>query len=614
MNYYGGKITSYAVLMIVLLFLFFGPVGSASAVTCCKCTTKDDPKTNICIKTVEQNCASMPEKSSNTDVKELNCVQSLGDPDKGQCQSISDGGICATAPQEEFLYKPVGRQEDVTHPGALFSTPKVEKPILPPILGIQIPGLQLTTIVPKDGILEINHIGQYIAAVYKYLTAIAVVAAAVMITYGGFRYITGASMGSVQRGKEIIRDALIGLMLVLGAYTVLTTINPNLVSLKLQEIPIIGRMDSFSDPAKEKQRIIDTATVLPAGTEEMPVIEILSPERTKAITEGRAVPEEQVPAQEITKVLAPGTIVQDKEGRPIPQGGCPDSMVPIKKSGSYQPVAELMPYIRTTDVDSFCMDRFEAPNQLEVKPLLGATEWEAEWYCNERGKRLCTTNEWIRACLGPNGKNNYGYGPDFIPGEYVTKGNPPSSPQWYALIQTGNEPGKCNYDTPAKRGPYWSRLQNFYILYPVKEEKFSILNPENPRLAESSFKKLFDIFLGEIDALNESEPSGSRLSCVTAEGVFDMPGNVSEMTVKTEYAQLTTEQRVAMGQSKGSTKPYSWMGFYWAPIAHKDTSQATPSCIFGANKSGFAGVGGVHEAGGWRDYANGFRCCTNLDD
>ncbi|MFH2232574.1 MAG: hypothetical protein ABII13_05410, partial [Patescibacteria group bacterium] len=75
MNYYGGKITSYAVLMIVLLFLFFGPVGSASAVTCCKCTTKDDPKTNICIKTIEQDCTKMPSKSVNADVNTLNCTE-----------------------------------------------------------------------------------------------------------------------------------------------------------------------------------------------------------------------------------------------------------------------------------------------------------------------------------------------------------------------------------------------------------------------------------------------------------------------------------------------------------------------------------------------------------
>ncbi|HVM90716.1 MAG TPA: hypothetical protein VMU11_02365, partial [Verrucomicrobiae bacterium] len=43
----------------------------------------------------------------------------------------------------------------------------------------------------------------------------------------------GASIGSVGAGKEIIRDALIGMLIVLGAYTILATINPNTTILGL---------------------------------------------------------------------------------------------------------------------------------------------------------------------------------------------------------------------------------------------------------------------------------------------------------------------------------------------------------------------------------------------
>ena len=177
----------------------------------------------------------MPSKSVNADVNTLNCTESLGLPDQGKCRAVSGGGICVEGPAEEFTYKPAASDEKIEHPASLEQTTEEQatKAITPPTLGIDIPELYFSKkVVASGGFLHIPFIGEYIAAIYKYLVGISIVAAAIMIVYGGFRYITGASIGSVQRGKEIIRDALIGLLLVLGSYTILATINPDTLSFK----------------------------------------------------------------------------------------------------------------------------------------------------------------------------------------------------------------------------------------------------------------------------------------------------------------------------------------------------------------------------------------------
>lgn len=93
-------------------------------------------------------------------------------------------------------------------------------------LNVKIPGLTFTTPTESGGQLEIPFLAQYITAIYNYMIGVAILAAAVMIVYGGFRYIVGASLSDVTRGKQIITDALIGLLLLLGAFTILNTINP----------------------------------------------------------------------------------------------------------------------------------------------------------------------------------------------------------------------------------------------------------------------------------------------------------------------------------------------------------------------------------------------------
>ncbi|MBU1034687.1 pilin, partial [Patescibacteria group bacterium] len=200
--------------------LFAIPVASAQ--TCCQCNPPENPKAVVCVKTEKENCGEMVTKASNTDVENLiNCTESQNDT---QCQAINKGGLCSKDPVDEKLYK--------------SETPTIAAPaeayvVTPPKLGIDIPDLIFATkIFENEGKLEIPFLAQYISAVYKYLTGIAIVAAAIMLVYGGFLYIVGSASSQITRGKEIIKDAIIGLILIICSYSILSTINPATTTLQ----------------------------------------------------------------------------------------------------------------------------------------------------------------------------------------------------------------------------------------------------------------------------------------------------------------------------------------------------------------------------------------------
>ncbi|WP_375741736.1 SUMF1/EgtB/PvdO family nonheme iron enzyme [Corallococcus interemptor] len=52
-------------------------------------------------------------------------------------------------------------------------------------------------------------------------------------------------------------------------------------------------------------------------------------------------------------------------------------------------------------VESFCVDEYEFPNQAGRKPRVSATWLDAKAACEGLGKRLCSEEEWEKACKGP---------------------------------------------------------------------------------------------------------------------------------------------------------------------------------------------------------------------
>jgi len=163
-------------------------------------------------------------------------------------------------------------------------------------------------------------------------------------------------------------------------------------------------------------------------------------------------------------------------------GGCPDGMVPIA---------------------DFCIDRYEAslelvgggtwspfhnPGDAPVRAVSieGAipqgyiTGRQAAAACEAAGKRLCTDDEWLRACRGAGLANTYPYG-------------------------NTRMPGVCN-DARSPHPAY---------------ERFGTTE-------DWVFSMLGDACISQLpDSL---DPTGDNPGCVTDEGVFDLMGNLHEWT------------------------------------------------------------------------------------
>jgi hypothetical protein len=127
--------------------------------------------------------------------------------------------------------------------------------------GYNCPAGQGRCIAPEPVLTLSNPIGNvrtvagfrgFLATVFNYAVGIAAVAAAIMFVWGGFRYIFGSAFTSVQRAKEIMVDAAIGLVLTLGAMLILRTINPATLNLTRLEVFMINKEQILSENLCEK--------------------------------------------------------------------------------------------------------------------------------------------------------------------------------------------------------------------------------------------------------------------------------------------------------------------------------------------------------------------------
>ncbi len=83
--------------------------------------------------------------------------------------------------------------------------------------------------------------GAYVSGFYNFALMIGGVLAFGAIVYGGILYATSAGNSSRQsEGRAWITSALLGLLLLAGAYLILYTINPNLVNLSLPTLQAIN--------------------------------------------------------------------------------------------------------------------------------------------------------------------------------------------------------------------------------------------------------------------------------------------------------------------------------------------------------------------------------------
>lgn len=105
----------------------------------------------------------------------------------------------------------------------------------------------------------------------------------------------------------------------------------------------------------------------------------------------------------------------------LPKGGagCPDGMAFIPagdfmkgyKSGDQLAGWDEQP-LGKAKTDAYCIDLYEYPDQAGGKPTTSVSFSEAKSACENQGKRLCSEDEWERACKGPS-SSRFSYGDSY---------------------------------------------------------------------------------------------------------------------------------------------------------------------------------------------------------
>ena len=93
--------------------------------------------------------------------------------------------------------------------------------------------------------VKAGEFGLYISNLFTLSLRLATVLAVLMISYGGFKYLTSESFTGTSDAKKIINNAVIGLFLLLASWLLLYTINPDLVE-NTFTIPTINTGESTS--------------------------------------------------------------------------------------------------------------------------------------------------------------------------------------------------------------------------------------------------------------------------------------------------------------------------------------------------------------------------------
>lgn len=140
-------------------------------------------------------------------------------------------------------------------PGAVFaidiSLPTIKNPF--DILQVSIPGMQRFSEASVSGSgnnvsFSVNWIGEYIIGIYNYAIGVIGVLAVLAIAIGGVMWIISFGNPSVvSEGKAWITGAIMGLVLALGSYILLNTINADLVRMRPINLSYVQRIDDLGD-------------------------------------------------------------------------------------------------------------------------------------------------------------------------------------------------------------------------------------------------------------------------------------------------------------------------------------------------------------------------------
>ncbi|MFA4953936.1 MAG: hypothetical protein WC641_01335 [Patescibacteria group bacterium] len=127
--------------------------------------------------------------------------------------------------------------------GAIFIFPHLQAQaayFIPKLASLPSLDLSKYPIVQQGKTLSIPFLAIFISEIYRLALGVGIIAAAVMLVWGGFRYIVGSTLSDVTRAKQIITDAIVGLVLLFCGYALLQILNPQLTNLKPLQIEQIS--------------------------------------------------------------------------------------------------------------------------------------------------------------------------------------------------------------------------------------------------------------------------------------------------------------------------------------------------------------------------------------
>jgi len=215
-------------------------------------------------------CTSLP-KVVGDSLNGWTCGESFGGAPAGsplspsRCMAASTpGGVCQTGDPKDAYTAGGAPKSDTVAPAKT----SVDVPIIPK-LNVEIPGFAFTgSVVTED---TSSLLAQYIAGAYRFGVSIAAIAATVMFTWGAFLYLLGSAIPSIHSGKNIMIDAVFGMILVLGAHMLLRTINPETLTLDTLYIKGVNpyAVGQYSYDAIPDQGQLEGLTGKPANAEEM---------------------------------------------------------------------------------------------------------------------------------------------------------------------------------------------------------------------------------------------------------------------------------------------------------------------------------------------------------
>lgn len=216
------------------------PVGTAGTFVSNDCASSDDviaaysvaPLANITNTTVP----SGPLLSGETQVTKCRAICVIVG-DRANTESLGSSARCLRSTVA------AASASAATAPAA----PEQAFEAIVPVLGTEVPGLTFTPATKNGDSVSVPYIAQYVNAGYRYLVSVILIVSIVMVVYGGFRYLVAASIGDVKNGKKIIVDALMGMLITLGAFMILNTVNPATTDLTTLDLAFVSKipMDSL---------------------------------------------------------------------------------------------------------------------------------------------------------------------------------------------------------------------------------------------------------------------------------------------------------------------------------------------------------------------------------